>query len=119
MHEEECRRSAAHLSVGITGVEAAFAGTGSIALLPGKGRSRAAALLTLYHIAVIPFSCIYPSIEAWMEVARKAGNLDDRVRRGSQLAFVTGPSKSADIELNLTLGVHGPKMVHAVIFDDG
>ena len=83
-----------------------------------KGKNRAAALLPLYHIAVIPFSRIYPSIEAWFEVMRNEGDLDDRVRGCSQLTFVTGPSKSADIELNLTLGVHGPKMVHALMFDD-
>ena len=45
--------------------------------------------------------------------------LENVVRGNSQLAFITGPSKSADIELNLTLGVHGPRDVHAIVFDDG
>lgn len=119
MHDEECRRNAARPTVGVTGVEAAFAGTGSMVLVPGAGRSRAAALLPTYHVAVIPFSRIYPTMEAWLAVLRDQGRLTDLFRSAGQVAFVTGPSKSADIELNLTLGVHGPRVVHAVIFDDG
>lgn len=118
MHKEDCRRAAAQANVGITGVEAAFAGTASMAFVPAPGRSRAAALLPVYHIALVPMSRIHPTIEAWMEGLRANGRLEDLIRDEAQLAFVTGPSKSADIELNLTLGVHGPKVVHAVIFDD-
>jgi len=118
MHQEACRRRAGHLAVGITGVEAAFASTGSIVLAPGRGKSRAAALLPLHHIVLIPLSRLYPTIESWVGSLRREDRLDGLLRESGQLAFVTGPSKSADIELNLTLGVHGPKGVHAVLFDD-
>jgi L-lactate dehydrogenase complex protein LldG len=118
MHEEACRRRASPMTVGITAVETAFASTGSIVLVPDRGKSRAAALLPLYHVVLIPLSRLHPNIEAWIGSLRRAGRLDDLLRQSAQLAFVTGPSKSADIELNLTLGVHGPKEVHAVLFDD-
>jgi len=118
LHNEHIRSEAAAIDIGITSVDAAFASTGSIALAAGVGRNRAAALLPLQHIAVIPFSRIYPTFEAWIHSMRKAGELESFLRDSGQVAFVTGPSKTADIELTLTLGVHGPKEVHTIIFDD-
>ena len=101
-----------------TGVEAAFANTGSVVLTPAPGRSRIASLLPLHHLILVPLSKIYPTFEDWLAKLRKEGHLETFVRESGQIAFITGPSKSADIELNLTLGVHGPKVVHAIVFDD-
>ena len=119
LHDEESRARSAGLSVGITGADAAFATTGSLALASGPGKSRVASLLPLHHLAVVPMSRIYPTFEAWLAELRREHRLPSFVRESGQLVFVTGPSKSADIELNLTLGVHGPKAVHVVVFDDG
>ena len=119
MHEKEERTHAATLSVGLTGVDAAFAGTGSMVLVPGLGKSRAASLLPLFHIALVPKTKVHPTFESWLAKLRREGKLENIVREHAQLAFITGPSKSADIELNLTLGVHGPRDVHAIVFDDG
>jgi L-lactate dehydrogenase complex protein LldG len=118
LHDPESRDRAAALDVGITGVEAAFASTGSVVLTAGAGRSRAASLLPLHHILLVPMSRLFPTFESWLAKERGGGGLDDLVTRAGQVVFVTGPSKSADIELQLTLGVHGPGAVHAVIFED-
>ncbi len=118
MHVQNEREHAGTLSVGLTGVDAAFAGTGSMVLLPGLGKSRVASLLPLHHIALVPVSKIYPTLESWLASLRSNGTLEALFSDHAQLAFITGPSKSADIELNLTLGVHGPRDVHAIIFDD-
>jgi len=112
------RAHAASLDVGLTGVDAAFAGTGSLVLIPGPGKSRVASLLPLHHIALVPSSKIFETFESWLAMLRREGALEATFRDHSQLSFVTGPSKSADIELNLTLGVHGPKDVHVIVFDD-
>ena len=119
LRDKKERTHAATLSVGLTGVDAAFAGTGSFVLVPGSGKSRAASLLPLHHIALVPMSKIHATFESWLAGLRDEEKLDCLVREHAQLAFITGPSKSADIELNLTLGVHGPRDVHAMVFDDG
>ena len=119
LQQKDERTHAAALAVGLTGVDAAFAGTGSMVLTPGSGKSRAASLFPLHHIALVPVSKIHSTFESWLAALRGGGKLDKLCRDHSQLAFVTGPSKSADIELNLTLGVHGPRDVHAIVFDDG
>lgn len=103
---------------GVTGVEAAFAATGSLLVVAGAGQSRSASLLPFRHIALIPFSRLYPTIEAWLAERRAAGDLEALLRARAGWNLITGPSKSADIEMNLTLGVHGPKFVHAILFDD-
>ncbi len=107
-----------YIRFGVTGVEAAFAATGSLLVVAGAGQSRSASLLPFRHIALIPFSRLYPTIEAWLTEQRMAGHLETLLRAHAGWNLITGPSKSADIEMNLTLGVHGPKFVHAILFDD-
>jgi hypothetical protein len=87
-------------------------------MLAGPGTSRSASLLPFRHIALIPFSSLYRNFEEWLAERREAGTLIDTIRNRSNLTMISGPSKSADIEMNLTLGVHGPKFVHAILFDD-
>ena len=114
----ESRDKVRHIRCGITGVEAAFAATGSMLMLAGPGTSRSASLLPFRHIALIPFSRLYRNFEEWLAERREAGTLVDTFRNRANLTLISGPSKSADIEMNLTLGVHGPKFVHAILFDD-
>lgn len=118
LHDEASRAEAAVPEVGLTGVDAAFASTGSVVLASGPGKSRAASLLPLHHIVVVPMSRIFPTFEAWLASRRRGGSVGAFLSESGQVFFITGPSKSADIELNLTLGVHGPRTVHAVVMDD-
>jgi len=118
LHEAGCRARAASTSVGLTAVDAALASTGSVVLASGPGRSRSASLLPPRHIMLVPMSRIYPTFEAWLRSLRGQARLASLLQQSAQIVFVTGPSRSADIELRLTLGVHGPAAVHAIIFDD-
>lgn len=118
LHAEEERGAIRHIRYGITGVTAAFASTGSMMLAATPGANRAASLLPYRHVALIPFSHLYPTIEAWLAEQQFDGRLVAEMRRHANYSMITGPSKSADIEGNLTLGVHGPKFVHAILFND-
>ena len=119
LHDDQRRGQAASAEIGITGVDAAFAGTGSVALRSGTGKSRSASLLPMHHLVIVPMSRLYPTVEDWLASLRRTGRIDSFVRQAGQIVFVTGPSKSADIELQLTVGVHGPRTTHAVVYDDG
>ncbi len=114
----ESRDAVRFIRFGLTGVDAAFAATGSMLVASGKGQSRVASLLPFRHIALIPFSRLYRNFEEWLAERREAGNLAELLRERAAWHMITGPSKSADIEMNLTLGVHGPKFVHAILFAD-
>ena len=118
VQSDEEREAIRFIRYGVTGVDAAFASTGTMVTLSGKGKSRAASLLPYYHIGLIPFSRLYPTVEHWLAEQRETGSLVDLLRSRANLTLITGPSKSADIEMNLTLGVHGPKFVHAILFGD-
>jgi len=102
--ETERRPTQLACDVGITGVDLAIAETGSLALCSQPGHERTASLLPPFYIAVVERAQIVPDLLdafAWLQ-KRGLENLP------SNMALVTGPSKSGDIELTLTTGVHGP-----------
>ena len=94
---------------GLTGAEAAFAESGSIVIRSGPGRPRMASLIPLVHIALLPVDQIFRSQMDWMS----EGDVD--LAEAANVVYVTGPSRTADIEQQLNLGVHGPRAVHVVI----
>ncbi|MGB9359441.1 MAG: LUD domain-containing protein [Acidimicrobiia bacterium] len=94
---------------GLTGAEAAFAESGSIVIRSGSGRPRMASLIPLVHIALLPVDRIFRSQMDWMS----DGDAD--LAEVANVVYVTGPSRTADIEQQLNLGVHGPRAVHVVV----
>ena len=99
--------------VGITGVNAAVATTGSIIVESGAGRSRSASLLPDVHIALMRAEQILPDLETWQDVQKGAGY--PAFTEASSTTVITGPSKTADIAHQLVKGAHGPREVHVMI----
>jgi L-lactate dehydrogenase complex protein LldG len=95
--------------VGISGAQAAIAETGTIVVASGTGRSRLVSLLPPVHVALVPGRRIYPTLPSFL--AANPGV----VLEASNVVLVTGPSRTADIEMTLTHGVHGPREVHAIV----
>lgn len=96
--------------VGITGAFCAIAETGTLMTVTGRATPAGASLLVETHIAVVARSRIVRGMEeAWRLARVELGKLPRAVN------FISGPSRTADIEQTVTLGAHGPYRVHVVI----
>lgn len=96
--------------VGITGAYCAIAETGTLVTLSGEDTPATVSLLPETHIAVVPRSRIVRGMEeAWALMRQERGGLPRAV------SFISGPSRTADIEQTVTLGAHGPYRVHIVV----
>jgi L-lactate dehydrogenase complex protein LldF len=98
---------------GLTGALAALADTGTLVVASGPGRSQLASLLPPIHLAVLWARDLYPTMADWLE---RGGS--QMVRETSNIAFISGPSRTADIEMTLTIGVHGPEQVIVVLIEE-
>jgi L-lactate utilization protein LutC len=90
--------------IGITSCDWAIAETGSLLMCARPGQERVASLLPPVHVAVVERSQILPDL---YDAIAKLQALGVAVLPGSAV-FITGPSKTGDMELELTTGVHGP-----------
>lgn len=96
--------------VGLTGCFCATAETGSLVLLSGPDTWASGALLPETHIAVLPASRIVAGHEdAFALIRAERGELPRAVN------FVSGPSRTGDIEQTIVLGAHGPYRVHVIV----
>jgi L-lactate dehydrogenase complex protein LldG len=98
--------------VGITGCFAAIAETGTLALLSGAASPASMALLPETHIAVVPKSRIVAHMEDVFALLRH-----ERGEPPRALNFVSGPSRTGDIEQTIVLGAHGPYRVHLLLLE--
>jgi L-lactate dehydrogenase complex protein LldG len=101
------------IRVGLTGALGGLADTGSLVLLSGEHRARAASLLPEVHIALLSINRLYPTMAAFFAAHSAA----DLTSNSSNLVFITGPSRTADIEMVITRGVHGPKRLCIVLLE--
>ncbi|MCS4505872.1 lactate utilization protein C [Arhodomonas aquaeolei] len=96
--------------LGVTGVFCAIAETGTLMLLSGAETPAATSLLPPAHVAVVPRERIVPGMEeAWALLRAETGEMPRAVN------FVSGPSRTADIEMTVVRGVHGPGRVHVIL----
>ncbi|WP_094604065.1 Lactate utilization protein C [Sporomusa silvacetica DSM 10669] len=112
---QELIEIAEQADAGITWVNYAIGYTGTVALFNGANTGRSVSLLPPTHIAVMHKSDIVPTMSTVMR------HLIERRGQGqlpSAVDFITGPSRTSDIEMDLSIGVHGPFRMWAVVIDN-
>lgn len=104
------REFAAHADVGLSSGAAAIAETGSVLIHSGPGQSRVATLFPPVHVVLLPTSRL--TTDLFTFTAARQGDLPANV------TYVSGPSKTADIEQTMSIGVHGPKRFIVILYDE-
>jgi L-lactate utilization protein LutB len=98
--------------VGINFADYALADTGSLVFLSESRESRLISLLPPVHIAVIARKNILSGLDELFDL------VPHPMAQSSAMALITGPSRTADIEMRLVRGVHGPGEIHVIIVED-
>ncbi len=102
----------------LSGVELAIAESGTLLLRHGLGRPRLASLLAPCHIAIVFERQLVRGLgEALTILLQRYG--EEIFGPTSNLTFITGPSRTADIEMTLSLGIHGPPQLHVILVAEG
>jgi L-lactate dehydrogenase complex protein LldG len=101
-------RLVAECDLGVTGVDAALPETGTLLLRSSPEKPRVVSLLPRVHLAILRPSALRADLhQAFAEV-----------RGDGYVVLITGPSRTADIELTLTIGVHGPRSLYVWLLDE-
>lgn len=107
----------ARADLGITAAECAIVESGALMVRASQGWPRAASLLPPVHVAILTarqrLRTVWDLVPLWRQWLSTQGQLP------SGIHLITGPSRTADIELTLVLGAHGPKVLHVVALDPG
>ncbi len=117
LSREQLRDEMAKADMGITGADYVIAETGTCVLVPRRGVSRLVSLLPPVHVAIVEPAQVYETLDDVFALRRLAF-LRGRGDMGSYMSFITGPSRTGDIEQTIVIGVHGPVEVHMVLLEE-
>jgi L-lactate dehydrogenase complex protein LldF len=106
-------------AVGISGANLAIAETGTVVLVTNEGNADLTTTLPPVHIALFGIDKVVATLEDAVAVLRMLPRSGTGQLMTTYVNWITGPSRSADIEQSLTIGVHGPREMHCVILDNG
>jgi L-lactate utilization protein LutC len=103
------RQSAATVDIGITSADYALGDTGTLVMISSPAEARLISLLPFHHLAIVPRERILTGLDELFTVVPNPAELT------SSMVLITGPSRTADIELVLVRGVHGPGQITVVV----
>ncbi|MDE3091712.1 MAG: lactate utilization protein [Chloroflexota bacterium] len=100
------KRALAECDLGVTGADAALPETGTLVLRASAEHSQVVSLLPRVHLAIVRPAALRADLHQVL----------DDVKGDARVHFVTGPSRTADIEKTLAIGVHGPKALYVWVY---
>ena len=116
---QELRRAFIEAGMGISGANFAIAETGTIGIVTNEGNADLVTTLPPIHVAVFGVEKIVPRLDDAATILKLLPRSGTAQQITSYVSLITGPSRSADIELVPVVGVHGPKELHLVLLDNG
>ena len=105
----------ANCGVGLTAVDYAIAETGTIVLSSDEPNALLVSLLPPLHIALVKSEQMIATMEE--AISRIGSERMGRTKPARSVTLITGPSRTSDVELVLSIGVHGPKELHVIVLD--
>jgi len=97
--------------LGVSGAQAGIAETGSLVLDAQAELHRLVSLVPPVHVAILRAAAIVTDLGQTLSALDRSGD-------PGAVTLITGPSRTADIELELVIGVHGPRELHAIVLEE-
>lgn len=115
----EMRKYFSEADIGISGANFAVAESGTLVLVSNEGNARLVTSLPPIHIAIVTTEKFVETLEEATALVKTLIAASSGMKMTSYISFITGPSRTTDIEKELIIGVHGPQEVHIIILDNG
>jgi L-lactate dehydrogenase complex protein LldF len=113
------RQAFIEADMGITGANIAIAETGGIVLVTNEGNGRLVSTLPPIHVVIVGYDKLVETMDDANEILKVLSKSSTGQKQTAYVSFITGPSRTTDIEKTLALGVHGPKELHIIFVDNG
>ncbi|MBE0461809.1 MAG: LUD domain-containing protein [Candidatus Aminicenantes bacterium] len=116
---EELREYFLKADIGISGTNLAIAESGTIVIVSNEGNARLVTSCPPVHIALVTTEKFVETMEQASTLIKALVMASSGHKLTAYVSFITGPSRTTDIEKELIVGAHGPKEVHIIILDNG
>ncbi|UCC38930.1 MAG: LUD domain-containing protein [Candidatus Aminicenantes bacterium] len=115
---EELQKYFIQANLGISGANLAVAESGTLVIISNEGNARLVTSLPPVHVALVTTEKFVETLEQATSIIKALTIASSGLKLTSYVSFITGPSRTTDIEKELVIGVHGPQEVHIIILDN-
>jgi iron-sulfur cluster protein len=116
---KQLRKEFIQADVGISGANLAVSESGTLVIVSNEGNARLVTSLPPVHIALITVEKFVETFEQASSLVKALIQASSGAKMTAYVSFITGTSRTTDIEKQLIMGVHGPEEVHVIILDNG